>query len=258
VTIVTKGETHMPEYRIKLLAFNSAAVVTLGIVASIITSTIVASNAYRSKYAEALKGKATQRVESDQGNWWIMVKGIGNTIQEAHAVLTAGTTKVDEFLLNKHFTLDEVKHGPISTTTYYDRDEEGNQTRDVIEYELSQSIRVSTNNVKLIADAAGDVTDLLKDGIYVIGGTPRYTYSRVGEVKVAILGNAAANARTRAEEVAKEAGGRVTQIKDIRQGVIQITTPNSTRVSSYGVNDTSTIDKDVSVVVTVKFGIAGG
>ena len=102
------------------------------------------------------------------------------------------------------------------------------------------------------------MTDLLKDGIYVIGGTPRYTYSRVGDVKVAILGNAAANARTRAEEVAKEAGARVTEIKDIRQGVIQITTPNSTRVSSYGVNDTSTINKDVSVVVTVEFGIAGG
>ena len=256
----------MPEYRIKLLAFNSAAVVTLGIVASIITSTIVASNAYRSKYAEAqkaqqsivVKGKATQRVESDQGNWWITVKGIGKTIEEAHGVLTAGSAKVDAFLVTQHFTKGEVKHGPISTTTYYDRDEEGNQTRDVIEYELSQSIRVSTNNVKLIADAAGDVTDLLKDGIHVIGGTPRYTYSRVGEVKVAILANAAANARTRAQEVAKEAGGRVTQIKDIRQGVIQITTPNSTRVSGYGINDTSTINKDVSVVVTVEFGIAGG
>ena len=98
----------MAEYRIKLMAFNSAAVIAVGIVASIVTSTIVASKAYSSKFANAeiaqqsivVKGKATQRVESDQGNWWIMVKGIGNTIQEAHAVLTAGTTKVDEFLLN--------------------------------------------------------------------------------------------------------------------------------------------------------------
>ena len=47
----------------------------------------------------------------------------------------------------------------------------------------------------------------------------------------------------------------VKGIKDIRQGVIQITTPDSTRVTSYGVNGTSANMKDVSVVVTVEFGI---
>ncbi len=255
----------MPEYRIKLLAFNSAVVVTLGIVASIITSTVVASNAYRSKYAEAqkatqsivVKGKATQLVESDQGNWWITVKGVGKTIEDAHTVLESGTEKVHAFLEDQYFTENEVKPGPITTTTYYNRDEEGNQTREVVEYELSQTIKVVTSNLKLIADASGEVTDLLKDGVHVIGGTPRYTYSRVSDVKVSILAKAAANARTRAVEVAKEAGGRVTHLKDIRQGVIQITPPNSTQVSSYGINDTSTIKKDVSVVVTVEFGITG-
>ena len=91
----------------------------------------------------------------------------------------------------------------------------------------------------------------------MIGGTPSYTYSKVSDVKVNILANAAANARVRAEELTAKAGGTVTGIRDIRQGVIQITTPNSTRVTSYGVHDTSTIMKDVSVVVTVEFGISG-
>jgi hypothetical protein len=255
----------MPEYRIKLIAANSAAVIALGVVVSIITSTVVASNAYRSKYAEAqkahqsivVKGKATQKVESDQGFWSVTVKGVGKTIKEAHKVLEDGVTKVDTFLYANYFAQQEVNHGAISTTVYYDRDEEGNTTRDVVEYELSQPIKISTFNVKQIARAAGDVTDLLQDGVHVIGGVPRYTYSRVSDVKVAILADAAANARTRAEEIAKQAGSRVNHVKAIRQGVIQITTPNSTRVSSYGINDTSTINKDVSVVVTVTFGIGG-
>jgi hypothetical protein len=38
-------------------------------------------------------------------------------------------------------------------------------------------------------------------------------------------------------------------------GVIQITQPDSTDVASYGRYDTSTIDKDVSVVVTLTLGI---
>ena len=255
----------MAEYRIKLLAFNSAAVIAFGIVASIVTSTIVASNAYRSKYAAAamveqsivVKGKATQRVRSDRGHWSIAVIGKGETIQQSHATLAVGMERVAVFLTEQGFTDDEVNHGPISTTVHYDRDEEGNRTRVVVEYELSQRISVATDNVAMIADAAGKVTDLLKDGIFVIGGTPSYTYSKVGEVKVQILADAAADARLRAEQVTSNTGSMVTRVKDIRQGVIQITKPDSTRVTSYGVYDTSTIMKDVSVVVTVEFGIEG-
>ena len=253
----------MAEYRIKLMACNSAAVIALGIIASIVTSTVVASNAYSSKFKNAqkaqqsivVKGKATKKVKSDRGNWWITVKGTGKTIQEAHKTLADGMDRVDSFLTRNGFAADEISRGAIATTVFYDRDEEGNRTRDVIEYELSQQYTVSTQNVEMIADTAGSVTDLLKDGVFVIGGTPSYTYSGVSDVKVEILADAAKNARIRAEEVTLKAGGNVTEIKDIRQGVIQITTPNSTRVTSYGVNDTSTIMKDVSVVVTVEFGI---
>jgi hypothetical protein len=255
----------MAEYRIKLMAFNSAAVIAIGIVASIVTSTLVASKAYSSKFANAeiaqqsivVKGKATKRVRSDQGKWWITVKGTGETIQTAHETLATGIERVDHFLDKKKFADDEITRGAISTTVFYNRDSEGNLTREVVEYELSQYISVSTSEVEKIAATAGEVTDLLQDGIFVIGGTPSYTYSGVSAVKVEILADAAANARTRAEEVTLKAGGSVTTIKDIRQGVIQITTPNSTRVSSYGINDTSTIMKDVSVVVTVEFGISG-
>lgn len=255
----------MPEYRIRLMAFNSAVVITLGIVASFVTSTIVASNAYRSKYAEAqkaqqsivVKGKATQRVRSDQGKWWVTVNGTAESIQKAHSILEAGISKVNEYLDGRGFSEDEITRGPISTKVHYHRDSRGKTTRQIVEYELTQYIRVSTIDVDKVASAAGEVTDLLKEGIFVIGGTPAYTYSRVSDVKIQILADAASNARKRAEEVSIQAGGSVKDIKDIKQGVIQITTPNSTRVTSYGVNDTSTIMKDVSVVVTVEFGIEG-
>ena len=254
----------MSEYRIKLLAFNSAAVIALGIVASIVTSTVVASNAYRAKYSEAekanrsivVKGKATRPVRSDRGGWSIFITGTGQTVQEAHGVLDAGVEKVVAFLKERNFVDSEISHLPIYTTVHYERDEDGNKTRDVIEYELHQTIAVGTSNVENIAEAAGEVTDLLREGIFVSGGKPFYTFSGVSEAKVQIIAQAAANARTRAEEITKKAGGNITEIKDIRQGVIQITTPNSTQVSSYGINDTSTIMKDISVVVTVEFGIS--
>ena len=261
---IDNKESVLPEFKIKVMAFNSAAVIALGIVASIVTSTLVASSAYRSKYSDAeraqrsivVKGKSTQVVKSDQGNWSIFISGTGKTIQEAHGILDSGVAKVLLFLADRGFSSSEIGYLPIYTTVHYDRDDDGNKTRDIVEYELNQKIQVSTSNVEFIADAAGEVTDLLREGVLVSGGKPLYTYSKVSEAKLNIIAKAAANARKRAEEIAKNAGGSITEIKDIRQGVIQITKPNSTEVSSYGINDTSTIGKDISVVVTVEFGIS--
>ena len=154
----------MSEYRIKIMAFNSAAVIAVGIVASIVTSTIVASNAYSSKYENAskvhqsiiVKGKATKQVKSDQGKWWITVKGMGKTIQEAHETLATGIVRVDNFLNNSGFSDDEITRGAIATTVFYDRDEDGNKTRDVVEYELSQYISVSTKEVEKIDKEEAD------------------------------------------------------------------------------------------------------
>ena len=87
-------------------------------------------------------------------------------------------------------------------------------------------------------------------------GMPQYTYSKVGDVKIAILGAASADARQRAQEIAARTGCRVMEVREAHMGVMQITRPNSTQVSSYGIYDTDTIEKDVSVVVTVTFGIA--
>ena len=44
---------------------------------------------------------------------------------------------------------------------------------------------------------------------------------------------------------------------EIRQGVIQVVRPDSTAMTSYGIYDTSTVEKDASVVVTVEFSVTG-
>ncbi len=42
---------------------------------------------------------------------------------------------------------------------------------------------------------------------------------------------------------------------DARMSPLQITRPDSTQVSGEGMYDTSTIDKDVTAVVTITFGV---
>jgi hypothetical protein len=51
------------------------------------------------------------------------------------------------------------------------------------------------------------------------------------------------------------AGCHIVEVRQARMGVLQITQPNSTAVSDSGIFDTATIDKDVTAVVGLTFGI---
>ena len=73
---------------------------------------------------------------------------------------------------------------------------------------------------------------------------------------MAILGDASKDARARADEVARNAGSTVGEVRSAHMSPLQIVRPNSTDVSGEGRYDTATIDKDVYAVVTLTFAIS--
>jgi hypothetical protein len=70
-----------------------------------------------------------------------------------------------------------------------------------------------------------------------------------------MLSEATADARQRAEQILKSAGSRLGPVRSVRTGVFQITRPHSTEVSDYGMYDTSTIEKDITAVLTLSFAV---
>ena len=68
-----------------------------------------------------------------------------------------------------------------------------------------------------------------------------------------MLAKATKDARIRAEAIVNETGAELGKVKKVNTGVFQITVPNSTRVSSWGSYDTSTIKKDITAVMGVTF-----
>ena len=83
---------------------------------------------------------------------------------------------------------------------------------------------------------------------------PEFTYSKLADKRVDMLAKAAKDARIRAEAIALQAGSEVG-LKRVNTGVFQITVPNSTKVSSWGSYDTSTIKKDITAVMGVTFAV---
>lgn len=251
------------EYRVRVNLLSTAIIVALGIVVSLVTSTVVASRAYqkrakllsRDKQVITVKGYARQRVTSDLGDWHITVFGEAAELKDAFEQLDGSVVRVRDFIAEQGFTSDETLLQAIRTETHFVRDEHGKTTRQVDSYTLSRTVIVSSTQVQRITEAAADVTALIRDDIRLTSHLPQFTLSTIGTIKMDLLGAASADARNRAEQIASKSGCTIGAVRNARMGVIQITQPNSTEVRSYGIYDTSTIEKDISVVMTITFGV---
>jgi uncharacterized protein len=83
----------------------------------------------------------------------------------------------------------------------------------------------------------------------------RSSTSRRSDAKLDALAAATEDARRRAEILVKGLGGKLGSMRSTSLGVYQITPRDSTDVSDYGINDTSSREKDVNAVVTATFAV---
>ena len=112
-----------------------------------------------------------------------------------------------------------------------------------------------STNVGEISQIAREATELINQGILIESTAPKYYYTKIGDLKVEMLGEAAKDAKDRAEKIASSTGNSIGSIRSAKMGVLQITAADSTDVSDYGVYDTSTIEKDMTAVVNVSFAV---
>ena len=107
--------------------------------------------------------------------------------------------------------------------------------------------------MNLAKKLAKESTELIRKGIGFQSYAPSYFFTKLEGLKLDLLEKAAANSKLRAERLAKSAGNKVTGVVTASQGIFQITKPNSTETSSWGMYDTSSIEKKVRAVVTIEF-----
>ena len=135
--------------------------------------------------------------------------------------------------------------------------EKGNRTNETEYVTATRSLRVNSAKVEDLDRLSRKLYDLNGEGIRLTLSGPDFFVSNLDEVKIDLMKRATKNGRDRAEIMAKSSGEKLGSLVSARQGVIQITKPNSTRTSSYGIYDTETIEKVVKLVVTLEFKIGG-
>ncbi len=121
-------------------------------------------------------------------------------------------------------------------------------------YNLTQTVKVESNNVDKIDQISREATELIQSGIEFNSPPPLFYNTKLAEVKMDLLARASADAKQRAETIAKNAGSSLGKLKKANMGIFQITGKNSNEDYSYGgAFNTSSKRKTGSITIKMEF-----
>jgi hypothetical protein len=225
---------------------------------ALILSTIIFSGTWRTIKSDnqiiTVTGSAKAVIVSDLGilRGTLMVEA--PTASEAYRELEIQKPVLLFYLKSKGFAGDKVNYQTISTYPNYNFNAQG-QNAGVRSYTSSQMIDISSSNVNLIKEMSLEISALVKRGVSFQVNPPEFYYTKIGDIKIEIQAQAAKDAMTRGQRIAEATGRELGTLKSARMGVLQITPENSNLSSDYGVNDVSSIRKEIVAVVNANFEI---
>jgi uncharacterized protein len=224
-------------------------------VAAVWIGHIFASTIHDAKHAQdtiTITGSARKPISADLVQWELEVKGeAGTEVAAAYDARTAGSS-LATFLREAGIAPKDISPEVVQSevvTTRIDK----KHTRTT--YVVSQGYGVSSRQIDVVARAATRLGTLLERGIDVSAQPLAYVSTNLDAAKLDALAAATAEARRRAEILVKGLGGHLGRMRASSLGVYQITPRNSTEISDYGVNDTSSRLKDVTAVVSATFAV---
>jgi len=246
----------------KLNFLKNTQIIILGlcIAAATIASSLIFSKGFLSvtKFMReqiTVTGSAQKDIQSDYAVWTGSFARRELDMATAFQKLGEDLVKVKQYLLGQGIEEKEILVQQIETETIYKKNDKGNATNEIEGYRLKQTVELRSNDVGKIAGVSREATSLISDGIEFYSGSPEYFYTKLDELKIEMLAKATENAKLRAENMVKATGNKIGFMRSARMGVFQITPVNSTEISDWGMNDTSSLEKKVTAVVNASFSI---
>lgn len=224
---------------------------------ALIVCTLLATNSYTKnrKFTGTIsvKGCAEKQITSDFVTWDGTISTKGETLTEAYEKLENDTKLLNEYFLREKVNPVELTMTPIRTQTLFKSNDQGYTTNTIEGYILTQGFSIATTDINSVKRMSQDITSLIKTGVEIISFSPQYIYRHIDELKILMLGQAARDAKQRADTLIASTGSQTGGLRSAQQGVFQITPAYSTVVSDYGEYDTSSIEKTIKAVVTMDF-----
>ena len=234
----------MPELLLGLLAVAVAVAVTgVGVADAV-------RDVKRARDTIDVTGSARQPITADVVHWSLSVSADATRTEDAVRLLRRRAAAVRTFLRDAGLPSSAVTEPPVITEEILLR---AGARRRVPGFRLVQRFRINSTEIDKVEEIAGRATDLLAEGIPVSTGDLSYISANLARARIQALKKAIRDARRRAETIVTGIGGTLGSVKSASLGVYQVVPRNSTEVSDYGINDTTSREKDVYAVVSVTF-----
>ena len=203
------------------------------------------ANIQRGAAVVSVRGVAERDVSADLATWTIATQAAGSDLAAVSAKADSDADAVRGFLAANGFTAAEVQGRGSSVSQYMD----SNSGR--MNITIRQRFQARTSDIPRMEKAFASQAEIIRKGVALDndgGGGVTYSFTKLNDVKPAMIAEATKNARAAADQFATDSETQVGGIRQATQGLFSITGRDGDTGSG-----TDTPNQKVRVVTTVEF-----
>ena len=199
-----------------------------------------------------VKGVAERAVAADIALWPMRIVTSGMELGATQDKIVADQRAVRRFLAGFGIDSSQVELLSLEVVDKRSNPYEGNPGS--ARFAVNATLVARTDKPENIRRASQRVGDLVASGVALSSGGgwgtgPTYLFTRLNELKPAMLAEATSSAREAASEFAKRSGARVGNIRRAQQGLFEILP----RDQAPGIPEGSQLEKVLRVVTTLEY-----
>jgi hypothetical protein len=240
------------------------AAAVLGLLVAIglaVAGYFVSDTLYKGRAASntvTVKGFSERDVKADLALWQFSYALTGGDLAQLYARSSENEKTLTDFLVQKGFSKAEIKPGSVQLEDLLANQYRANNITADKRYILRNTISVRSNAVERVESAQRALNDLIRQGIVLTSNNVDFQFTKLNDIKAAMLRDATKNARDAAQQFANDADSRVGSIQSANQGFFSVGSRDSAAQGQGGEGgyvppQASTIDKKVRVVVTLTY-----
>ncbi|MDE6779335.1 MAG: SIMPL domain-containing protein [Alistipes sp.] len=231
--------------------------------AAILASAIVLGRAYTYKFRAqntvVVTGLGETEFTSDLIVWTGYITAESSDVASGYAKIERSKALVAEYIASKGIPADAVVFQFVNVDKQYEAVYNANGSwagQRFSGYSLRQQFTVESTDVDAVENISREISSLIAKGVSIDAWEPSYYYTRLDDVKLSLIERASADALTRAERIAANAGTKLGGVASARMGVFQITGANSNEEFSAGGSfNTSSRNKKARVTMRIEYRI---
>ena len=228
---------------------------------AIIVSAWLLARAYMYKYhvqeTVVVTGLGETEFTSDLIVWtgYIMVES--SNVESGYARIEADKQKVYDYITSKGIAPESIVFQFVNVNKQFDAvyNSAGNWVgQRFTGYSLMQSFTIESNDVDAVESISREISSLIAQGVSIEAPQPDYYYTKLDDVKLSLIEKASADARSRAEKIAENAGAKIGRVVSARMGVFQITGANTNEEFSAGGSfNTTSRQKKARITIRIEY-----